>query len=210
MRSRPNAFSAGRLDFLLVLGLARGALRVAGGGFLAAFAALAAGKLRIELAENFVAGALDVDVERLEHAGGDALALAEQAEQDVLGADVGVVERLRFLAGERQDLLHARRVGNAALGLRLLAGAHLLFHGGAHGLEVEAHLLQHAHGDALPQLDQPEQDVLGADIVVVEAVGFLAGQREHLLGARREVVHRFLGHVVKVGMRGISSVRCEE
>jgi hypothetical protein len=54
--------------------------------------------------------ALDVDIERLQHAGGDALALAQQAEQDVLGADVGMIERLGLLAGERQNLLHARRV----------------------------------------------------------------------------------------------------
>ena len=70
----------------------------------------------------------------------------------------------------------------------------LLLDGGAHGLKVEPHLLEHAHGHALPQLDQAEQDVLGADVVVVEAVGLLARQRQHLLGARREVVHRFLGH----------------
>ena len=75
------------------------------------------------------------------------------------------------------------------LGLR--AGADLLFDGGAHRLEVEPHLLQHAHRDPLPELDQAEQDVLGADIVVVEAVGFLPGQRQHLLGAGREIVHWF-------------------
>jgi hypothetical protein len=41
-------------------------------------------------------------------------------------------------------------------------------------------------------LIRPEQEVLGADVVVVEAIGFLAGEREHLLGAGREVVHRLL------------------
>ena len=61
----------------------------------------------------------------------------------------------------------------------------------ADGLEVEAHLLEDAHGHALPQLDQTEQEMLGADVVVVEAVRFLAGERQHLLGARREVVHWF-------------------
>ena len=39
--------------------------------------------------------------------------------------------------------------------------------------------------------DQAEEEVLGADVVVVEAVRFLAGERQHLLGARREVVHWF-------------------
>jgi hypothetical protein len=45
---------------------------------------------------------------------------------------------------------------------------------------------------ALAQLDEPEQEVFGADEVMVETVGFLTGQREHLLGPRREIVHGFL------------------
>jgi hypothetical protein len=50
--------------------------------------------------------------------------------------------------------------------------------------------LQHVDGDALAQLDQAEQQMCSVPTkVVVEAVGFLAGQREHLLGARREIVH---------------------
>jgi hypothetical protein len=76
--------------------------------------------------------------------------------------------------------------------------AHLLFDLGAHGLEVEPHLLEHADCHALAQLDQPEEEVLGADVVVVEAVGFLAGERQHLLGARGEVVHWFHGRVGRV------------
>src|ERR1019366_8760627 len=111
----------GRLDLFFVLGLGARALRATGGGFLAP-ALFTGGKLRVELAENLVARSLDVDVERLEHTGGDALTLAQQAEQNVLRADVGVVEGLGLLAGEREDLLDAGRVRDAALGLRLLAG----------------------------------------------------------------------------------------
>ena len=44
-------------------------------------------------ADDLGADALDGDVERLEHARGEALLLAQQAEQDVLGADVVVLER---------------------------------------------------------------------------------------------------------------------
>ena len=42
---------------------------------------------------------------------------------------------------------------------------------------------------------EAQQDVLGAHVIMMEAVGFFAGEREHLLGARREIVHRFLGHI---------------
>ena len=48
----------------------------------------------------------------------------------MLGANVGVVERLRFLAREGEDLLDARRVGNAVLRLRFLARADLLLPSG--------------------------------------------------------------------------------
>ena len=73
-------------------------------------------------------------------------------------------------------------------------GADLLLDFHADGLEVEAHLLEDIDGDALAQLDEAEQQVFGADKVVVEAVGFLARQRQHLLGARREIVHGFFAH----------------
>jgi hypothetical protein len=199
VRSRPKAFSAGVLtSFLSPSPPLRGATssppEPAAGA-----SPCSGGKLGIELAENLVAGALDVDLEGLEDAGGHALTLAEQAEEDVLGADVGMVEGLGFLAGEGEDLLDAGCVGDAADGgLGFLADSHLLFHLGADGLEVEPHLLEHAHCHALPQLDQPEEEVLGADVVVVEAVGFLAGERQHLLGARGEVVHWFHGRVGRV------------
>ena len=53
------------------------------------------------------ADALDGDVEALEDAGRQALLLAEQAEQDVLGPDVVVLERSRLLLGEDDDLAGA-------------------------------------------------------------------------------------------------------
>ncbi len=38
-------------------------------------------EIRIDFREDLVAGALDIHVETLEHAGGDALTLAQQSEQ---------------------------------------------------------------------------------------------------------------------------------
>ena len=55
-------------------------------------------------ADHLGADALDGDVERLEDAGGEALLLAEQPEQDVLGPDVVVLERARFFLREDHDL----------------------------------------------------------------------------------------------------------
>jgi hypothetical protein len=47
---------------------------------------------------------LDRDVEGLEDAGGEPLLLAQQAEQDVLGADVVVLQSARLVLSEDDDL----------------------------------------------------------------------------------------------------------
>jgi hypothetical protein len=49
--------------------------------------------------------------------------------------------------------------------------------------------LQDVYGDALAEFDQSEQEMLGADVVVVEPVGLLAGECKDLLRAGREVIH---------------------
>src|SRR5439155_3226808 len=50
---------------------------------------------------------LDGHVERVEHPAGDPLLLAQQAEQDVLGADVVVLQRARLVVGEDDHLAGA-------------------------------------------------------------------------------------------------------
>jgi hypothetical protein len=52
---------------------------------------------------NLGAHLLDRDVERLEHARGETFLLAQQAEQDVLRADVVVLQRPRLVLGEDDD-----------------------------------------------------------------------------------------------------------
>ena len=64
-----------------------------------ALAALVAG----EELDDLLADAAEVRAELDEHLRGDALALVDEAEQDVLGPDVGVVEQARFLLGEDDD-----------------------------------------------------------------------------------------------------------
>ena len=152
-------------------------------------AILIGSEIRIEFLENFITGALDVDLKIFQNAGGDALTLAKQAEKNVLGADIGVLQAFGFLSGKSENFFDARSVGNVAHHLGLRAGADLFFDLHAHGFEVEAHFLKDINGNTLSELDQPEKQMFGADIVVIEAVGFLAGEGENLLGAWSEVVH---------------------
>ena len=55
-------------------------------------------------ARHLGAHLLDRDVEALEHARGETLLLAQQAEQDVLGADVVVLQRAGLVLREDDDL----------------------------------------------------------------------------------------------------------
>ena len=185
VRSRPNALSAGVLTSPFFSGPF--SPEAGDGRFLG-------GKIRIQFLQCPLARLLDVHVQVFQNFRGHAVALAQQAEQNVFGADVSVIERLGFLGREREDFFHARRVGNVADHFLIGAGADFLFHGDADGVEVNAHALQHIDGDALPQLDQAEQQMLRAEEVVVETVGFLACQREHLLRARRKIAHGFIAH----------------
>jgi hypothetical protein len=52
--------------------------------------------------------------------------------------------------------------------------------------QVDIQVLEHVGSDAGPFLDQTEQDVLGADVLVVEALRFLVGQGHHFAGAVRK------------------------
>ena len=164
-------------------------------------------EIRINLGENFVAGALDIDIEPAQHAGRDTLTFTQQTKQKVLGTNIRMVERLRFLVGEREDLLHPWCVRDVTGGFLRRTRAHLFFHLHAHGIELEAHAFEHIHRDPLAELDEPQQQVLGADIGMVETVCLLAGKGQYLLGAWCEVVHESPGLLISEEASDFSFVK---
>ena len=132
---------------------------VLAGALGAAAGALVAG----QQLDDLLADAGQVGAELDEHLGGDALALADQAEEDVLGADVVVAELQRLAQRQLEDLLGARRERDVP-GRRRAALADDLLDLAAHGLERDAQALERLGRDAFALVDQPEQDVLGADV----------------------------------------------
>ena len=108
--------------------------------------------------------------------GGHALALLEEAEQQVLRANVVVAQLQGLAQAQLEDALGARGEGDVALD-RLLALADDLDDGGANGLALDLHGLQGLGGDALTLGDQAEQQVLRADVVVLETASLVL--REH-------------------------------
>jgi hypothetical protein len=97
----------------------------------------------------------------------------------VLGADVVVAKRQRLAKGQLEDLLGAW--GERDLpGGDLLAGPDDTDHLGAHTLDGDVKALEDAGRKALLLAQQPEQDVLGADVVVLERSRFLLREDDHL------------------------------
>ena len=141
-----------------------------------------AGLVAGEQLDDLLADPGQVGAQADQHLGGDALALADQAEQHVLGADVVVAELQRLAERQLEHLLGPGREGRRAGGRR--AGrADRLLHLLADGLEGDPERLERLGGDALALVDQAEQDVLGADEVVVEQARFLLGQHQDSSGS---------------------------
>ena len=131
--------------------------------------------------DDLLADAGQVGAQLHQHLGGHALALADEAEEDVLGADVVVAELERLAQRQLEDLLGARRERDVAAGRRAALADDLLDLA-AHGLERDAEALEGLGGDALTLVDQPEQDVLGADVVVVEQARLLLSEDDDPAG----------------------------
>src|SRR5439155_9062738 len=111
--------------------------------------------------------------------------------------EIGMVERLGFLAGKREYILHSRRVRDIADHLGFRAGTDLFLDFHAHGLKIETHFLQNVYRHPLPQFDEPQEQMLGPDVVVIKTVGFFASKRQNLLSARREIIHYSMASAVE-------------
>ena len=100
----------------------------------------------------------------------------------MLGADVVVPERERLAKGELEHLLRARRQRDLA-SPDLVALADDAGDLGADLLDSDVERLEHAGGDPLPLAQQPEQDVLRPDVVVLESPRLLLREDDDLARA---------------------------
>src|SRR5207247_2783314 len=98
--------------------------------------------------DDLLANPVQVRTELLEDLGGDALALADEAEQDVLGSDVVVSELEGLAPRELQHLLGPRRERDVPRGSRLALSDDLLDLG-TDRLQRDAHGFQGIRRDPL-------------------------------------------------------------
>jgi hypothetical protein len=73
------------------------------------------------------------------------------------------------------------------------AGSDEAYHLGADALDRDVERLEHACAEALVLAQDPEQDVLGADVVVLQKAGFLLGEDDHLAGSLCEALEHLSG-----------------
>ncbi len=128
--------------------------------------------------DHLLAHAAEVRAEADEHGGGNALALTDEAEKHVLGADVAVAQLQRLAQGKLEDLLGPRRERRRTTrrGARHADG---LFHLLAHGLEGDPERLECLGGNSLAFVDQSQKNVLGADEAVVQQPRLFLREHQH-------------------------------
>ena len=110
---------------------------------------------------------------------GDRPLLAQDAEQQMLGADVVVQEAIGFFRGELQDPLGLGAERDLDRGRNLLAKDRAPFDFLADVLERQVRPGENPAGQALPFSDQAEKQVLRLDRDAPELARFVAGKKQY-------------------------------
>ena len=105
----------------------------------------------------------------------------------MLRADVVVAEAARLVDGQLDDALRARRQPDLADD-RAVAAADDELDGGPDLGQLDVHVLEDARGDTLALADEAQEQVLRADVVVVEPLRLVLSKRQDLASAVRELV----------------------
>ena len=114
-------------------------------------------------------------------------ALADEAQEQVLRADVVVAEPAGFVDRELDHAFRPRRQADLSDD-RPVAAPDDELDGRPDLRELDVHVLEDARGDTLALADETEQQVLGADVVVVEPLRLVLGECQDLARAIRELV----------------------
>ncbi len=160
-------------------------------------------------AHHSLPGGPEVHVEIAQRLRRDALALADEREQQMLGPDVLMMQDPRLLAREFEDSLRPGRPLRLLHGGAVAPARDVLLNMLADSIEIDGEFPEHRRRHALSLSHYPEEEVLRAKIVVVETRGLLTSEVEHPPHPRREIplsVHCFLR--VAVSAAGPASSSC--
>src|SRR6266496_3527871 len=111
-----------------------------------------------------------IPAQRHQHLSGHAVALTDEAEQDVLGTDVSVAQSAGFPLRQLQHLFRSRGERDVPR-RRLLTLADDRLHLLPYRVQADPQRLQRPGRHALALMDQTQQEVLSADVIVVQHPG---------------------------------------
>ena len=143
--------------------------------------------VRVERLDDRLPHLVEIHVQILQYPRGGAFAFAQDREQQVLGADEVVVHRLRLGCGQHQNALEPRRQRQRPVRLGRPADSAGLFDLQPELGEIEPERFQHVDRDSLVQAENAEQQVLGADMIVIEPLGLLLRKKQDLPCARCQI-----------------------
>ncbi len=128
--------------------------------------------------DRLLAHAVEVEAARRQQAAGHAAVDPQQADEQVLRADVGVHHRLGLVRGVGQDLL--RLLGERQLGRRgdALDEDPIPLDLAAHVLRLDVEAAENLLDDVLALAEDPEQQVLGFDHLGAELRGLVPREEE--------------------------------
>src|SRR5215813_5332358 len=128
--------------------------------------------------DHLLADTVQVRAHAHQHLRGHAITLTEQSQQDVLGTDIVVAQRQRLAPPQLHHLLGPRRERDTP-GRSQLALADDLLNLLAYRLQADPQRLQRPGRHSLALMNEAKQQVLGADVVVVQHPGFFLSQDHH-------------------------------
>ena len=108
--------------------------------------------------------------------------LAEESEEEVFCPDIVVVEVPGFFDRILDDLFGTRCLREFAHGDHFWSGAYEAFDFEADLAEVDFEVFEDIGSDAAAFFDESEQNMLGPDVFVVEALCFLVGECHDFAG----------------------------
>jgi hypothetical protein len=129
----------------------------------------------VQYLDDPLPGPVQVGAEAYEDLSGHPVALADQAEQDVLGTDV-VVPKLDGLAQAQLEHLLGPRCERDVPRRRVLAPADNLLDLLPYRIQADPERLKGLGRYPLALVDEAEQEVLGTDVVVLQHPGFFLRQ----------------------------------
>ncbi len=130
---------------------------------------------------------LQAETEAFQHACAYALSLPEQSQEEVFGAEKVMVEVPRFVNGKLHYFLRTRGLAYFARH-EVISTANNVLDGLARLFEIDPQAREHLSGDTFPLAEQAQQEVLGADVVVLETLRLFLGKLHDVAGSLGEPV----------------------